>query len=272
MSSSKTAISADGTPIAFNVDGNGPVVIMVEPAAHFRAFSAFTELVPLLIDRFTVITYDRRGRGESGDAPTYVPQREVEDLDAIICSIGGPVFVYGYSSGALLALHAAAAGSAISALALLEPPVEFERPEADDPLTRQLDALLAERQHEAAVEHFHQAIGVPVEMIDTMRGTEAWSMMKSVAPTLVYDCKISEATTRELLALVKVPTHVFDSAGSSDDLTGSAAEVARLLPDARHTSLDGEWHGVAADVIAAELVGFFGSHALVGRRELKGGT
>jgi pimeloyl-ACP methyl ester carboxylesterase len=96
MSSSKTAISADGTPIAFSAEGNGPPLILVEPAAHFRAFSAFNGLVPLLIDRFTVITYDRRGRGESGDAPDYMPLREVEDLDAIISAIGGPVFAYGY--------------------------------------------------------------------------------------------------------------------------------------------------------------------------------
>lgn len=272
MSSSKSAISADGTPIAFSAEGNGPPLILVEPAAHFRAFSAFTGLVPLLIDRFTVITYDRRGRGESGDAPDYMPLREVEDLDAIIAAIGGPVFAYGYSSGALLALHAAAAGSAIRALALLEPPVELDRPPTGDPLTQELEVLLSEGGREAAVEHFHRAIGVPDDMIDAMRGSEAWSMMTSVAPTLVHDCRISEATTRELLASVNIPAHVFDSAGSTDDLTGSAAAVARLLPDARHTSLEGEWHGVAPELIAAELIGFFGSHAPADRREREGDT
>lgn len=261
MSSSKTAISADGTAIAFSQQGEGPPLVLVEPAAHFRAFSAFTGLVPLLSDHFTVITYDRRGRGESGDAPASAPQNEVEDLDAIIAATGSPALVYGYSSGALLALHAAAAGSAICALALLEPPVDLDRPAGSDPLTRELEALIAQGKHEEAVGHFHRSIGVPEDMIEDMRGTDAWSRMTSVAPTLVYDCRISEETTRELLMAVKVPTQVFDSAGSTDDLTGSAGQVARLLPDARHASLEGEWHGVAPEVIAAELIEFFGAQA-----------
>lgn len=266
MSSSKTAISADGTAIAFSRQGEGPPLVLVEPAAHFRAFSAFTGLVPLLSDHFTVITYDRRGRGESGDAPASTPQNEVEDLDAIIAATGRPALVYGYSSGALLALHAAAAGSAISALALLEPPVDLDRPAGGDPLTQELEALIAQGKHEEAVGHFHRSIGVPEEMIEDMRGTDAWSRMTSVAPTLVYDCHLSEETTRELLMAVKVPTQVFDSAGSTDDLTGSAGQVARLLPDGRHASLEGEWHGVAPEVIAAELIGFFGSQAPASRR------
>lgn len=266
MSSSKTAVSADGTAIAFSQQGKGPPLVLVEPAAHFRAFSAFTELVPLLTDHYMVISYDRRGRGESGDVPTTTPQNEIEDLDAIIAATESPALVYGYSSGALLALHAAAAGSAISALALLEPPVEFDRPAGGDPLTRELEALIAEGRHEEAVEHFHRSIGVPEDMIEDMRGTDAWSRMTSVAPTLVYDCRLSEEITRELLRAVKVPTQVFDSAGSTDDLTGSAEQVARLLPEARHTSLEGEWHGVAPELIAAELIGFFGSQAPASRR------
>jgi len=74
--------------------------------------------------------------------------------------------------------------------------------------------------------------------------------LDTVAHTIVYDCLISDATTTELLAKVSTPTLVLDSLGSSDDLTGWAARVAAALPDARHRSLPGGWHGVPVEVLA----------------------
>ena len=108
MSSASTVVSADGTQIAFDQSGSGPPLILVEPAGHFRGFSSFDGLPPLLTGAFTVFRYDRRGRGESSDTPPYGPEREVDDLAALIAEADDPARVYGYSSGALLAMHAAA--------------------------------------------------------------------------------------------------------------------------------------------------------------------
>jgi hypothetical protein len=109
----------------------------------------------------------------------------------------------------------------------------------------------------AAVEHFLTGIGVPEEMLSEMRQTPVWSAMVSVAPTLVYDCRLSEATSPAVLAAVTVPTLVLDSAGSSDDLTGMAATVAGGLPRGEHRSLPGTWHGVPDETVARVLVEFF---------------
>lgn len=265
MSSSTRVKSADGTEIAFGRTGAGPALILVEPAGHFRDLSAFETLVPLLEPHFTVYSYDRRGRGQSGDGAPYAPVREVEDLDALVREAGGRAFVYGYSSGALVALHAAARKVKIDGLVLLEPPLHGDPHTGPDPLTGQLAELIRAGRHEDAVEQFHSAIGVPQDVIDQMRGTEAWTKMAGIAPTLVYDCLLSDATSPEICRSVHVPVLVLDSEGSTDDLTGSAAAAARLIPDARHKSLPGEWHTVAPELIAAEIRAFFGTLSVTGQ-------
>ena len=249
--------SADGTRIAFDRSGDGPPVIMVEAAGHYRGLSSFSGLVPVLSRDFTVYTYDRRGRGESTDTPPYAPAREVEDLEALIAEGGGSGYLYGYSSGALLAMRAAAHGLPVARMALLEPPLQEEGAEHPDPLTAELADLVGAGRNGDAVEHFHRSIGVPPEFIDEMRGTPEWSKMESVAQTLVYDCVISDTTTPVLLRSVVVPTLVIDSEGSTDNLTGWAASVASQLPRGSHRSLAGEWHSVPDDILAPVLVEFF---------------
>ena len=135
MSTASTVVSADGTQIGFDRSGSGPPLLLVEPAGHFRGFSSFDGLAPLLAEEFTVYRYDRRGRGESGDTPPYAPEREVEDLTALITEAGGRASLYGYSSGALLALHAAAREVAIDRMVLLEPPLQEDDAVRPDPLT-----------------------------------------------------------------------------------------------------------------------------------------
>ena len=249
--------SADGTEIAFERAGEGPPVILVEPSAHYRDFSAFRGLVPWLSREFTVHTYDRRGRGESSDTTPYSPEREVEDLEALIAEAGGSTHLYGYSSGALLALRAAAHGLPINRLAVLEPPLQDDDAERPDPLTNELAALVRAARNGDAVERFHESIGVPPEFMAEMRSSPQWAKMESVAHTLVYDCMISDATTSALLRSVEFPTLVLDSAGSTDNLTGWAATVAAQLPDGRHRSLAGDWHTVPDETLAPVLIEFF---------------
>ncbi|MEQ1514935.1 MAG: alpha/beta hydrolase [Usitatibacteraceae bacterium] len=256
MISPHKTTSADGTSIAFDVTGEGDPLILIEPAGHYRDFSAFEELRALLAQRFSVYCYDRRGRGDSGDASDYTPMREVEDLAAILGVIGRPAYVYGYSSGALLALHAAAQRLPIKKMALLEPPLQ-ESDAVPDPLTEELAVLVGKGKYADAVEHFHVSIGVPDEYVAQMRGTISFEKMTAIAPTLVYDCRISEATSPGLLASAYVPTLVLDSQGSTDDLAGWAASVARQLPFATHRSLPGEWHSVDSGILAPVLIDYF---------------
>lgn len=256
---SQAVTSRDGTSIAYERVGTGPALVLVDAAGHYREFTSFGGLIDLLKADFTVYHYDRRGRGGSTDTPPYAVEREVDDLAALIDEAGGSAFLYGYSSGSLLALQAAASGLAVPKLALLEPPVEMDDCSGQAAFTAALADLVGAGRRDAAVEHFLTGIGVPDEIVGGMRETPSWSAMEAVAPTFVYDSVISEATTVQLLASVAVPTLVLDSEGSSDDLTGMAATVARAMPNAVHRSLQGEWHGVPDEVLAPALTEFLKS-------------
>ncbi|MFI7576494.1 alpha/beta fold hydrolase [Micromonospora sp. NPDC049497] len=248
-----TAASRDGTRIAYERDGSGPPVILIDAAGHFRANSSLGDLAELLAVHFTVYRYDRRGRGDSTDNPPYTPAREVEDVAALIVEAGEPVSLYGYSSGALVALHAAAAGLDIRRLALLEPPID---PAENSPVQRAFTTRLRELSGEDAVTFFLTEIGVPTDVLAGMRGSPHWAAMVSVAHTLTYDSLLAEATDAGLLARVTTPTLVLDSSGSDDDLTGMAATAARSLPNGVHRSLPGEWHGVPAGTLAPVVADF----------------
>lgn len=251
-----TVTSVDGTTIAFERSGQGPALVLVDGACCHRAFGPLRTLAASLSADFTVHTYDRRGRGESGDTAPYDPVCEVEDLAAIIEVAGGSAALYGVSSGALLALQAAAdCGITIPRLALFEPPIG-DGADADDDTAAAIDQLLAEGRRGDAVEHFQTAIGVPAEVVAGMRQEPSWSELEAVAHTLPYDLTISAETSLDLVRKVTVPTLVIDSEGSSGDLPAWASAVADALPDARHRSLPGRWHGVSAETLAPVLRAF----------------
>jgi pimeloyl-ACP methyl ester carboxylesterase len=248
--------SGDGTSIAFERTGDGPALIAVDAAGSYSGFRPFPAPVELLAPHFTVYVYDRRGRGASGDTPPYAVQREVDDLAALIAEVGGSAFVYAFSSGGLLALHAAAGGLAIPKLALVEPPIEpRQTATGESAFTAELAELVAAGRRRDAVAFFNRGVGVPEEIM-AQTTPEVWAALEAVAHTLVYDCRISDATSLELLGSVKAPTLVVDSQGSGDELTGMAAAVAEALPNGTHRSLAGEWHGVPDDVLAPVLTGF----------------
>ena len=124
-------ISKDGTRIALARSGSGPALILVDGALCSRAFGPSPKLAPLLAPHFTVYTYDRRGRGESGDTEPYSPHRELEDLAALIEAAGGQAFLLGLSSGGALALHAAASGLPVARVFAYEPPYVSEDSQLD---------------------------------------------------------------------------------------------------------------------------------------------
>jgi pimeloyl-ACP methyl ester carboxylesterase len=249
--------SADGTSIAFERSGTGPALIMVDAAGNYRDFRPLRAPVELLAAHFTVYVYDRRGRGASTDTLPYAVEREIDDLAALIAEAGGSAYVHAMSSGSLLALHAAASGLAIPKLALFEPPIEpNEAPAGETDFTTELAELVAAGRRRDAVEFFHRGIGVPEEVMAQMT-PPVWAALEAVAPTLVYDCIISDAMSLALIRSVTVPTLVIDSQGSSGELTAMAATVAEALPNSTRRSLAGEWHGVPDEALAPVLTGFF---------------
>ena len=159
----KTVISKDGTRIAFDQIGNGPIIILVDSALADRTLC--TKLATLLAKDFTVISYDRRGRGDSTDTQPYAVEREVEDIEALIDSVGGPVFLFGSSSGAVLALEAASKlSSKVKKQILYEPPFivdDSRAPLADNLLERVNEALEQGKRNDALKLFFSTAMGIP---------------------------------------------------------------------------------------------------------------
>lgn len=249
--------SRDGTSVAFERTGAGPALIVVDPAGSYRDFRPQRPPVELLTAHFTVYLYDRRGRGRSTDTPPYAVEREIEDLAALIAEAGGSAYVYGSSSGGVLALHAAASGLTIPKLALLEPPIQpRETPAGETEFTTELARLVAAGGQRDAVEYFYPGIGVPEEVMAQMT-PDVWAALEAVAHTLVYDCRLLDATALPLLRSVTVPTLVIDSQGSGEALTGMSAAGVGALPNSTHRSLPGEWHGVPDEALAPVLIEFF---------------
>lgn len=247
------ARSADGTPIAVSRTGDGPALVMVDPAGAFHGLRPMAGAIPALAKRFAVHTYDRRGRGDSGDAPEYTPEREVEDLAAVVELAGGEAFVYGFSSGCAVALRAAAAGLAVPRVALLEPPFHVDEP-GDAAFTAELRGLIERGERGAAVEFFNRGVGVPDEFIAQLREHPEWPGLEAMAHTFLYDVAVTASMSSDLLAAVKPPVLVLNSDGSDDYLRGAARDVASRLPAGEHREVPGDWHGVD-DTALAELLG-----------------
>jgi pimeloyl-ACP methyl ester carboxylesterase len=257
--------SRDGTIIAFDQFGKGQPVILVGGAFQHRAIDPKTaQLATLLAQHFTVFHYDRRGRGDSGNTKPYAVEREIEDLEALIKKAGGSAFVFGMSSGAVLALRAAARGLGIKKLALYEPPFNSGDDRArlaSKNYTKQLTALLAEGRRGDAVALAMMTFGSPAEAIVGMRQMPIWSNFESVAPTLAYDNAImgDGSVPTELMASITVPTLVIGGGASPAFMHEAAKAVADSLPNARQRTLEGQTHDVAPDVLSPVLVEFFSS-------------
>jgi pimeloyl-ACP methyl ester carboxylesterase len=259
-----TVTSRDGTGIAFDRFGKGPAVILVGGALQHRAFDPSTaELAAILAERFSVFDYDRRGRGDSADTPPYAVERELEDLDALIEEAGGSAFIYGSSSGGNLALAAALRGRLIEKIALWEPNflVDDSRPPLPEDYVAELEERVAAGRRGDAVEYFlTAAVGLPGEMVATMREAPMWPGMEEVAHTLAYDGRVVDGFRLRTGEFGSVGAPALVMAGGQVSWLRSGAEVlARTLPNGGFRLLDGQGHDVAARAIGPVLIDFFGS-------------
>ncbi|MPZ53510.1 MAG: alpha/beta fold hydrolase [Acidimicrobiia bacterium] len=259
-----TVTSADGTTIAYTKEGSGSGPAMVAVNTSLEDHNGMAGIASLLSDDFTVYRYDRRGRGESGNTEPYSPQREIEDLEAVIAEAGGAAALISGSGGCVLSLDAATAlGEKVTGLYLYEPPfiIDDSRPPVPNDLVERVSKLVAGDQRDEAVEAFFvEAVGVPAEFIDGMKADPSWQGMKENAHTLPYDVEICQPTQRgqELPADrwdVSVPATVSVGGDSEPFFHSGAKALADLLPKGRYKSLEGLDHGafwMAPDTVAED--------------------
>ncbi|WP_405888690.1 alpha/beta fold hydrolase [Streptomyces sp. NBC_01136] len=255
----KKTLSRDGTPLAYERFGDGPAVVLVGGALCTGA--ALAPLAQALSDRFGAVTYDRRGRGASGDTAPFAVAREVEDIAALIEASGGGAALYGISSGGALALEAAASGLPVSKVAVYETPFAVyegggkERRE----YTERLTALLGQDRRGDAVELFLALTGMPQEMIAGARRSPVWPGMEAIAPTLAYDNAAmgDGLVPRERLASLTVPVLAVAGGASPEWMREAARAVADTAPEGTYRMLEGQTHMVDPQALAPVLAEFF---------------
>jgi pimeloyl-ACP methyl ester carboxylesterase len=253
-----TTLSRDGTRIAFERFGSGSPIIFVVGAFNERSTAA--PLAECLARQFTTLIYDRRGRGDSTDTLPYAVEREFEDLGGLIEVVGGSAGVFGYSSGALLALQAAAAGLPISRLALYDPPYLTDSTDVDH--SPKLAELIAANARGEAVEYFQrEVVGIPSDIVAQLRHAPFRPALERMAHTLVYESLIlgdRSLPAPEVAARVSMPTLVLAGGAGSPIMPPAAHALGALLPDARDRVLDAETHDLNPAVLTPALAAFFG--------------
>jgi pimeloyl-ACP methyl ester carboxylesterase len=260
-------ISADGTTIAYDAWGDGPPVVVVGGAFNNRG--AWAELAQALGEAgFTGVSYDRRGRGASGDTAPYALEREFEDLGAVIeaASSGAPVFAHGVSSGGALLLRAAAAGVPVTRVSVLEPP--YRIPGAPPPPDRYIETLsefVAADDRAGIVEFFQtRVVGLPPEILESIKGTPMWHELLDMAPTVVYDGIAlggnDHSLPVDLLSRLELPVLAVTSTGTQLPWLSQTADAVAAA--ARHGSvarLEGGFHEVPVPVLVPALATFYNS-------------
>ena len=256
-----TVTSKDGTKIAYDKVGHGPVVILALGALNSRKSGA--KLAKLLASRFTVIGYDRRGRGDSTDTAPYAPQREVEDVAALIDEVGGQAYLYGHSSGAAIALEAAIKlRKQVRKLAIYEAPyaLDGDARRAAKEYNRQLKKLLKSGRNGDAVALFVRHVGVSDRQIQAMRRMLMWRGLEAMAPTLAYDSEVlgeGHSLPTALLAGITTPTLVMHGGAGAPSMRDAAQAISEAIPNAQLRTLAGQTHGVSPKVLAPVLAEFF---------------
>jgi pimeloyl-ACP methyl ester carboxylesterase len=268
----KTSISRDGTVIAYEQAGRGPVVILVSAALADR--SGNRRLARVLSHHFTVINYDRRGRGSSSDTQPYAVERELEDIAALIEANGGSAYIFGSSSGSVLALDVAThLGPKVRRLYMYEPPfiVDSSHPAMAETLANDISLRVAKGDRSDAVTlFFTRGMGIPRFAVGLMRFLmPGWSKMCGMAQTIPYDLAILDGTQTgqplpaERWRRVSIPIMVTVGARSEPFFHKGAEGLVQMLPSARYQSINGLNHGallLAPAALGKDVQQFFTGH------------
>jgi pimeloyl-ACP methyl ester carboxylesterase len=252
-----TVISKDGTSIAYTATGSGPALIHIYGATCFKDFMFIKQDVKRFSAAFTVYSYDRRGRGDSGDTLPWTVQKEVEDIAALIDSIGEPVMLYGHSSGAVLALEAAIAlRDRITKVVIYD--ASYISTEAEKPAYQKLEnsvaALLQAGKNGKAIRVFLKGIGMPGFFTLLMPLFPGWRTMCRLAPTLLYDIRLTkDVPQRQRLAAIRVPVLILAGAKSPAVILKVKDILAATITGSQARTIAGQDHMVSAKVLLPEL-------------------
>jgi pimeloyl-ACP methyl ester carboxylesterase len=258
----QTVTSADGTAIAYEVLGEGPAVVLVPAAMNLRG--SMTELAQALApEGFTVVTYDRRARGESDDAAPLASwdlQREVEDIGALLGLVGGRAALFGSSSGCAVCLCAAASGADVSHLALWELPLPLG-PADNGAAIGRLRELVEGGDRAGALEFYMR--DMPPQWLEGAKNSPYWEPMQAMAPSLGYDQAaldwIQSEPLSDLLGKVTAPTLVMRGEEGLPIFAAAAEALQAAMPHVESTTVAGANHQWQTEAMVARLTSFFRS-------------
>lgn len=259
----QTTTSRDGTLIAYDVRGDGPPLVYITGATCFRTFIPVVRDSKVFATRFRVVTYDRRGRGDSADRTPWSLEREVEDIEAMIDASGGAAYLYGHSSGAVLAMHAAhTLGSKVRGVVLYDAPWVHDTAEREEyaELRANVEHLLGRGKNAQATRRFLTGIGMPRPFVVLLPLLPGWRTMVKLAPTLRYDLELTaDLPPLAVAAELRLPTHVLVGERSPHQLHQVARALAGAVPGATLATVAGQDHMVAAKVLLPILAERCGS-------------
>jgi pimeloyl-ACP methyl ester carboxylesterase len=253
-----TVTSKDRTTIAFERSGQGPALIIVGGSLADHQF--YKPLAEELSKHFTVDNFDRRGRGQSGDAGTYTVEREIEDVAVLIDDAKEPVYLYGHSAGSALALRAAAAGLNITKLVLADPPFtphgengEVAKAQHAEEAAR-IQELNNKGDYKSSVKFFLSGYGLSDEDLEGILQSPGGESMIDCARALPYDYAMlgDGLVPTELAANVKVPTLIL-VAGAMPE---TAQALVSAIPNARYQAMENSAHETPPADIAEKITAF----------------
>lgn len=247
-----------GDTVAYDLYGSGPPLIFIAGAGSFRKIEPIiTTTAQRVAQRgFTTIDYDSPGRGESTATPPIHLDRAVAALAALIDAVGGPVTLCGHSSGAAIALYAAASGLPVNGLALWEVPI-FGTAREVQVFAQEFSALLDAGDHHGALEYFCRDI--PPEIMEDFRQSAMWEVLVGNAQTQRVDAEalawFHSAPLAELMADVNIP--MLTMVGESTfDVMHQGADAISQLPDAKKLVVPGARHNWEVEPMVETLVEF----------------
>ena len=258
-------ISKDGTEIAYDKQGQGPAVILIDGALSSRSFGPMPELAKLLSTNFTVIDYDRRGRGDSGDTKPFAVEREIEDIEALMNELGGSTYLYGVSSGACLAIEASIKlGKKVKKLASTRRHTNPARTPSKNGKNTTASSRSSWRRIAEGMQWrslWRLSVYLPTKLMECVK-RPCGKCLRLSAPTLLYDAAamgVDRKVPIERVSHIVAPTLVMHGGAGLPFIKQTALTLSKAIPNAKFRTIEGQTHAVASEVIAPVLVEFFKS-------------
>lgn len=250
---SGSVVSKDGTRIAYEISGSGPTVVLVAGALGYKDFPYLRKFAAEFAKHFRIVTYDRRGRGDSSDTKPFSVDKEIDDLAAVCREAGDAPIVLGISSGAALALEAAARDLPIGKLVAFEAPymVGPHRKPSHARFESDVRGLVERDDRDGAVALFMRTVGLPSLVVAIMRLLPFWKQLKKVAHTLPYDAAAMNGfELPPRLRHIRVPTLVVGGGKSPAALKAAVRAVGEAVPGALVEEIPKQTHAIDASALA----------------------